>query len=83
MSENSYTVTATITVRITNPTTVTAISAMTGGGSGDERSQLQAAMDAGLKELPGIGQRYGIQVLDSHADVAAVDGAAVDGAAAS
>jgi hypothetical protein len=69
MSESSYTITATITVRITNPTAVATIAALTGAGGGDERSQLEAAVAAGLKELPGIGQRYGFQVLDSHADV--------------
>jgi len=70
MSENSYAITATITVRITNPAAVAAVAAMSGAGAGDERSQLQAAIAAGLKELPAIGQRYGFQVIDSHADVA-------------
>ena len=69
---DSYVITATITVQVTNPSAVRAIAAVSGAGvSGDERADLEAAVGAGLKELPGLVQRYGFQVVDSHAVVAA------------
>ncbi len=48
-----YTVRATITV------------------SGDtvDRATIQGALDAGLKELPGIASRYGFTITDARADV--------------
>lgn len=61
----SYKVNATITVEVTNPSVLSAI----GGAGGDERAQIQAAVNAGLKELPGVAQRYGFRVTDSSATV--------------
>ena len=48
-----YTVTGTITV----------------SGSDDDRARIQAAVDAGLKELNGIASRYGFTITDSNATV--------------
>ena len=64
----TYTVNATIEVEITNPSALNAIASLT-GGSGDERSKVQSAVDAGLKELPGIGNRYGFAVKSATATV--------------
>jgi hypothetical protein len=50
-----YTVNATITV----------------SGSEGDLAKIEAAVDAGLKELPGIATRYGFTVTDSNATVAA------------
>jgi hypothetical protein len=64
----TYTVNATIQVDVTNPAALDAI-AHVSGGSGDERSKIQSAIDAGLKELPGIGRRYGFDVKSASATV--------------
>jgi hypothetical protein len=64
----TYTVKATIEVDITNPSALNAIAGMT-GNTGDERSKVQSAIDAGLKELPGIGSRYGFAVKSASATV--------------
>jgi len=61
-----YTVTATIDVEGSNPR---ALAALAGGSGGDERSQIQAAVDAGLRELPRVAQRYGFQLSDASATV--------------
>jgi hypothetical protein len=61
----TYTINATIHVDITNTAALDAIA----GTSGDERSQVQSAIDAGLKELPGIGRRYGFDVTSASATV--------------
>ena len=34
-----------------------------------DREKIQAALDAGLKELPGIACRYGFTITDSSATV--------------
>ena len=65
----TYTVTATIEVEITNPSALDAIAGLS-GNTGDERSKVQSAIDAGLKELPGIGRRYGFDVKSATATVA-------------
>ena len=62
---STHTITATITVDITNPAMLKSI----GGGSGDEREQVQAAINAGLRELPSIAQRYGFRITESSATV--------------
>jgi len=62
---SSHTITATIVVDITNPSALNAIS----GGSGDESAQVQAAINAGLRELPSIAQRYGFKITESSATV--------------
>ena len=60
----THTINATITVEVTNPTTLQAL-----GGSGDEAAQVQGAVDAGLKELRSIAQRYGFRIVDADATV--------------
>lgn len=50
---SDYTVNATITVK----------------GDGTDRSKVQSAVDAGLKELNGVAQRYGFTIVDSSATV--------------
>jgi hypothetical protein len=66
----SYIVEATFTVSVANPATVAAVGAV-GGQSGDERSQVQAAANAGLAELQMIARRYGFEISDSSARVRA------------
>jgi hypothetical protein len=61
----THTVTATITVDVTNPSALQAI----GGGAQDEASQVQAAVDAGLQELTSIAGRYGFAIKDATATV--------------
>ena len=71
MSDTSYEITAVITVKVTNPSAVHAIAAVSGAGvSGDERKDLESAVAAGLTELPKMVERYGFQILDSRAHVA-------------
>jgi hypothetical protein len=65
----THTISATITVEITNPSALAAVSAISGGTGGDERAQVQAAVNAGLRELPSIAQRYGFRVTESSATV--------------
>lgn len=48
-----YTVTATVTV----------------SGSEGDRAKIEAAVQAGLKELPAVASRYGFTVTDSSASV--------------
>ena len=62
---STHTITATIVVDITNPAALNAV----GGSSGDERAQVQAAINAGLRELPSIAQRYGFKITESSATV--------------
>ena len=64
----THTVQATLTVEITNPSALAAIAAIAGGG-GDERAQVQAAVNAGLRELPSVAQRYGFRITGSSATV--------------
>jgi hypothetical protein len=52
----SYKVNATLTVEVANST-------------GDDSATIQAAVDAGLKELPGVAQRYGFRITDADATV--------------
>lgn len=61
----THTVNATLTVEITNATALSAI----GASGADERAAVQAAVQAGLKELPSVAQRYGFRILDSSATV--------------
>jgi hypothetical protein len=62
----THTVTATITVDVSNPSALNAL----GGGAQDEAAQVQAAVDAGLRELSSIAGRYGFTVRDATATVA-------------
>lgn len=66
----SYTVEVTFTVAVANPALVAAVGAV-GGQPGDERSQVQAAANAGLAELQSIARRYGFEISDSSARVLA------------
>jgi len=61
----SYEVTVTLNVDITNPSVVRGI----GGGSGDERQQVETAVNRGLKELGPIASNYGFQITSSSASV--------------
>ena len=61
----THTINATITVEITNLAMLAAL----GGGSEDERSQVDTAIHAGLRELPSIAQRYGFRITESSATV--------------
>ena len=65
---STHTVNATITVEITNPAVLAAIPGVS-AAAGDERAQLQAAVDAGLRELTSLGGRYGFSVTDATATV--------------
>lgn len=62
--DKKYVVDASFTVEVTNPTVVAAI-----GGGGDELAQVQAAANAGLKELQSIAGRYGFTITGSTANV--------------
>lgn len=42
---------------------------LTVSGDGVDRAKIQQALDAGLKELPGIASRYGFTITDSSATV--------------
>ena len=50
---SEYTIRATITVT---------------GGEAD-RAKIQAGLDAGLRELPGVASRYGFTITDAHAEI--------------
>ena len=66
---STHTVTATITVEITDPTVLAAIPGLHAAGD-DERAELQAAADAGLRELKSLVGRYGLRVSEATATVA-------------
>ena len=65
---STHTVTATITVEITDPTVLAAIPGLHAAGD-DERAQVEAAVSAGLNELKTIAGRYGFAVVDAEATV--------------
>ncbi len=67
----SYTVTATITFDITNPSALQAIAALGGSTGGDELAQVEAAVRSGLRELPRVAERYGFRISASDASVVA------------
>jgi hypothetical protein len=60
----AHTIVATITVEVTDPSSVKAL-----GGGADERAEVQSAVDAGLKELKGVAQRYGFTITEANATV--------------
>jgi hypothetical protein len=60
----THTVTATITVDVTNPAALSAF-----GDGADEAAKVQAAADAGLKELSSIAGRYGFTITGASATV--------------
>lgn len=64
----NYEVTVVLTVSVSNPSIVKTL----GAGAADERAQVEAAVNLGLKELAPIASRYGFTISDSRADVATV-----------
>lgn len=54
---STHTVHATITVELTNT------------DEADERAKVEAAVKAGLKELPSVAKRYGYRIVASDASV--------------
>ena len=42
---------------------------LTVSGDAADRAKIQAALDAGLKELPGIASRYGFTITDASATI--------------
>jgi hypothetical protein len=58
----SYTVTATITFDITNPSAFQAIASLTGSTGGDERDQVEAIARSALMQLPTVAERYGFHI---------------------
>jgi hypothetical protein len=67
----TFTVTATITVRVTDPKAVHDLARAAGVDGGDERAELEGAVAAGLQELPALVSRYGFEVTGSEAHVVA------------
>ena len=65
----NYTVTATFTVSPDSPEALARVPALAGSSGADERSQIEAAANAGLKEIPGLVRRYGFTVTDASATV--------------
>jgi hypothetical protein len=65
----SYTVTATITFEITNPSALQAVASVAGTTGGDERALVDAVVRRGLAELPNVADRYGFRISASDATV--------------
>jgi hypothetical protein len=42
---------------------------LTVSGDSVDRATIQQALDAGLKELPGVASRYGFTITDAKADI--------------
>ena len=42
---------------------------LTVSGDSVDRASIQRALDAGLKELPGVASRYGFTITDARADI--------------
>lgn len=42
---------------------------LTVSGDSVDRATIQQALDAGLKELPGVAARYGFTITDATADI--------------
>jgi len=64
---STHTVTVSLTVEVINPAVLRSIPGVSGG---DERAQLQSALEVGLRELESLTGRYGIKVSDATATVA-------------
>ena len=71
MSDPTFTVTATITVRISDAKAVHDLAVAAGASGADERTELEGAVAAGLAELPALVTQYGFEILDSSAHVVA------------
>jgi hypothetical protein len=65
----SYTVRATITFEITNPSALQAVAALAGTTGGDEPALVDAVVRSGLRELPKVADRYGFSISASDATV--------------
>jgi len=65
---STHTVTVTLLVEVTNSKVLAVIAGAQAGG--DERAELQAAADAGLRELKSLVGRYGLRVSEATATVA-------------
>jgi hypothetical protein len=66
----SYRVDASFSVDIANSAVA---SALGGGQTGDQRATVQAAADAGLRELESFARRYGFTISDATATVREAD----------
>jgi hypothetical protein len=55
--------------KVVSMTDYTVNAKITVSGGDDDRAKIQAAVDAGLKELNGIASRYGFTITDSSATV--------------
>jgi len=64
----THTVNVTLTVEVTNSAVLAVIPGVQ-AARGDEKAQLQAAVDSGLRELQSLGGRYGLKVSDATATV--------------
>jgi hypothetical protein len=62
---SSYDITARISVSVENAAALGSVAR----GSGDEKAQVQSAIDAGLQELSRIAGRYGFRVIEATATV--------------
>jgi hypothetical protein len=69
----TFTVTATITVRVSDAKAVHDLAVAAGVEGGDERAELEGAVSAGLAELPALVTGYGFEILGSEAHVAQLD----------
>jgi hypothetical protein len=69
MSDEIFTVTASITVRVGDAQAVHDLAVAAGVHEGDERAELEGAVAAGLAELPALVTQYGFEVLGSEAHV--------------
>lgn len=63
----THSVSVTLTVEVANPAVLSMIPGVQ--AAGDEKSQLQAAVDAGLRELRSIAGRYGMKVSDASGSI--------------
>jgi hypothetical protein len=50
-------------------TTYTVQASLTVSGDSVDRAMIEGALDAGLKELPALAARYGLQITDATARV--------------
>jgi hypothetical protein len=69
----SYTVTATITFDVTNPSALRAVASLAGTTSGDEPTLVDAVVRSGLQQLPKVADRYGFIISASDATVEPVE----------
>jgi len=51
------------------PTQYIVHATLTVSGDASDRAKIQAGLDAGLKELPGVASRYGFTITDASATI--------------